>query len=87
MQTNQSGRAWLRGALSVTAFLVGWEITARLFFVPAVLPAPRTKSALSRTGLYRKSVGIDTNVMRYRIPAARDVRRIESGAGGASAGV
>jgi hypothetical protein len=30
----------------------------------ASLPAPRTNSALVRTGLYRKRVGMDTNVIR-----------------------
>lgn len=35
-----SRRAWLRGSLSVVVFLLAWEIMARLFFVPAVLPAP-----------------------------------------------
>jgi hypothetical protein len=54
---------------------------------PVSLPAPRTKSALSRTGLYSARLGIDTNEIRYRMPAAREVRRIESGAGRASAGV
>jgi hypothetical protein len=48
---------------------------------PVSLPPPRTKSAPSRTGWNTMSVGIDTNVRRYRMPAAREVRRIASGSG------
>jgi NitT/TauT family transport system permease protein len=36
----QTRLAWIRGMLSVAAFLTAWEIASRLFFVPAVLPAP-----------------------------------------------
>src|SRR3954454_23787352 len=44
---------------------------------PVVLPAPRTKSACSRSGSYSASVGIEvTNVTRYSAPATNDVRRL-----------
>lgn len=35
-----SRRAWLRGGMSVVAFMLLWEVASRVFFVPAVLPAP-----------------------------------------------
>jgi len=38
--SSQTRLAVMRGIFSVAVFLAAWEIAGRLFFVPAVLPAP-----------------------------------------------
>jgi NitT/TauT family transport system permease protein len=60
-------KAILRGVVSVTAFLVVWEAVARIFLVPAVLPAPSQVAAELATYAASGKLGFDLVMSGQRV--------------------
>jgi NitT/TauT family transport system permease protein len=64
---DRNGSAWLRGTLSVVVFLLAWELVARFFFVPAVLPAPTQIFAEFRVYASEGKLGRDVLMSVQRV--------------------